>query len=140
MGNRAVIILDDANVGVYLHYYGGPESVLGFLAAAKELGLQCSGDSYDVAAFVRLVHGFRDNVSVGVLAIAKPEDADHGDNGCYHIAGDWTIARREFVDPKAWTRPEQLDAQSLAQMNSVKARAIRAWKAVAEVHKTNHLA
>lgn len=41
MGNRAVISFDenDNATGVYLHWNGGPESVLAFLAAAKVLDL-----------------------------------------------------------------------------------------------------
>jgi hypothetical protein len=40
MGNRAVISFSEAKTatGIYLHWNGGPESILAFLDAAKKLG------------------------------------------------------------------------------------------------------
>jgi len=43
MGNRAVITaseLQTVGVGIYLHWNGGPESVLAFLDVARERGFR----------------------------------------------------------------------------------------------------
>ena len=53
MGNRAVVIFDDdpnvgSSLGVYLHWNGGPESVLAFMQATQE---RCS--RVDFVGFVQ---------------------------------------------------------------------------------------
>ena len=47
MGNRAVIQMKGSNVGIYLHYNGGRDSIEGFLAYCKLRDFR--GDDYGMA-------------------------------------------------------------------------------------------
>ena len=40
MGNRAVVTNKNQDIGIYLHWNGGPESVCAFLTYAKALGVR----------------------------------------------------------------------------------------------------
>ena len=86
MGNRAVISFDenDNATGVYLHWNGGPESVLAFLDAAKELGVRGGEDQpYFFARFCQIIGNFfGGTTSVGIGPV-KSLDTDNGDNGWY---------------------------------------------------------
>lgn len=110
MGNRAVITtapfrLDQ--IGIYLHWNGGPESVIGFLQAAKRLGMRSpAGDpSYALARLTQIIANFfggSDSIAIGLV---KDLDFDNGDNGTYLIGGDWQIVGCEY-NPKAYRRDD----------------------------------
>ena len=101
MGNRAVITtstLRTKGVGIYLHWNGGPESILGFLAAAKARGFRDpAGDSsYALARLVGLIHeffGIDQDTSLGI-GLLNELDTNNGDNGVYVIGKGWTITDR----------------------------------------------
>ena len=101
MGNRAVITtstLRTKGVGIYLHWNGGPESVLGFLAAAKARGFRdpASDSSYAMARLVGLIHeffGIDQDTSLGIGTL-DTLDTNNFDNGVYVIGRDWTITDR----------------------------------------------
>jgi hypothetical protein len=101
MGNRAVITtapFDEKNVGIYVHWNGGQESIEGFLAACKELGYRDpTGDtSYGLARLTQaigLFFGAEDDCSVGI-GRCDQLDCDNGDNGVWLLGPDWTIAGR----------------------------------------------
>ena len=82
MGNRAVVLFDDQPFGVYLHWNGGPESVLAFLEAAN------GEKPADLVGFVQTVANFfgyeQEQLSLYVEPIARL-DMDNGDNGTYHV-------------------------------------------------------
>lgn len=96
MGNRAVITTQDKQLGVYLHWHGGHDSVKAFLAYCKIKGYRCpENDCYGWARLCQVIGNyFGGELSVG---IDKYEclDTDNGDNGVY-IIKDWTIVGREF--------------------------------------------
>lgn len=97
MGNRAVISFDenDNATGVYLHWNGGPESVLAFLDAAKELGVR-GGECqpYFFARFCQIIGNFfGGTTSVGIGPV-KSLDRDNGDNGWYIIDSNLNIVKR----------------------------------------------
>lgn len=101
MGNRAVITFKGAkgnDLGVYLHWNGGVDSVLGFLQAAKELRIRGGGDkAYFFARFCQIIGNFfggTNSVGIGRL---KELDCDNGDNGVYYLADDLTIVARECI-------------------------------------------
>lgn len=98
MGNRAVIDFGE-NVGVYLHWNGGIESVQAFIDAARKLGIRSpDGDpTYAAARFAQMVgNWFGGTTSVGVGPL-DALDCDNGDNGTYVLDG-WKLARQDHVD------------------------------------------
>lgn len=105
MGNRAVITTapySDDNVGIYLHWHGGRDSVEGFLKAARDLGYRTpeSDPSYGLARLTGLIctfFGLDDDTSIGIGQCAEL-DCDNGDNGTYLIGGNWEIVGRKYFD------------------------------------------
>lgn len=101
MGNRAVITtapfgLD--NVGIYVHWNGGVESIVAFLGAAERMGMRSPEDdpSYAMARLTQIIANyFGGSTSVGIGRV-RDLDYDNGDNGTYLIGGDWEIVGREF--------------------------------------------
>lgn len=101
MGNRAVITtapFDKKNVGIYVHWNGGQESIEGFLAACKELGYRdpTGHTEYGLARLTQaigLFFGAEDDCSVGI-GRCDQLDCDNGDNGVWLLGPDWTIAGR----------------------------------------------
>ena len=102
MGNRAVITVApyaETNIGIYLHWNGGRESVEGFLAAAKALGMRPPvGDPYyAMARLVQIIGNFfGGSTSIGI-GLCSELDVE-ADNGTYLIGGDWEIVGRLFFD------------------------------------------
>ncbi len=94
MGNRAVITFDSTphakSLGVYLHWNGGPESVLAFAEALDRFKVRGSKEdpSYQFARFVQIVGNyFGGTLSLGV-GLLENLDCDNGDNGLYRIQRD----------------------------------------------------
>ncbi len=88
MGNRAVITFEQKptpqSVGIYLHWNGGPESVLGFLTVADKYGVRGAEDApYELARVVQIIANFfGGTTSVGVGTLDSL-DCDNHDNGVY---------------------------------------------------------
>lgn len=103
MGNRAVITTApyaETNIGIYLHWNGGRESVEAFLAAAKALGMRSPGGDpyYAMARLVQIIGNFfGGSTSIGI-GLCSELDTDNGDNGTYVIGGDWEIRARLYWD------------------------------------------
>ena len=113
MGNRAVIAFTaEPTTGIYLHWQGGPGSVLAFINAAKYRGARSPGSdtSYAFGALASTIgefmHGdWRETrvkypsctelMSFGIGPI-DTLDTDNYDNGVYWIGDDWKIVKREF--------------------------------------------
>jgi hypothetical protein len=107
MGNRAVITNDPnlapESVGVYLHYYGGRDSVAAFLKYCELAGYRplTGKTSYGWAALTTVIGNFMNNVnaqagtSVGVETLANL-DCDNGNNGIYVVKG-WKIVGRKNI-------------------------------------------
>ncbi len=103
MGNRAVIsfqdssenTLDTSQVGIYLHWNGGLESIEGFCKAATDLNIS------EPARFIQMLgNWFGGNQSVYVDVISRL-DYDNYDNGAYVLSkasGEWKVVRRFFAD------------------------------------------
>ena len=108
MGNRAVVAIQGNDVGVYLHWNGGAESVLAFLEVCKRRGYRtpASDDFYSLARFIGVCHEFFDGgLSLGVGPLSQC-DTDNGDNGLYILGPGWEIATRTYQGPKT---VEELD-------------------------------
>lgn len=102
MGNRAVIttsIVDPANstnLGVYLHWNGGRDSVEAFLKYCKLKGY-CppETDCYGWARLCQVIGNFfGGGTSIGIDACCNL-DCDNGDNGTYVIK-NWEIVGRYY--------------------------------------------
>ena len=121
MGNRAVITCAPyaaSNVGIYVHWNGGQESVQGFLDACKALRFRSpeNDPSYAMARLVQVIGAFFEGgLSVG---LGKVSEFGGLDNGVWIIGGDWQIQgnkqRSEFVE--TLTDPELEKAAEIAAM------------------------
>lgn len=106
MGNRAVLLnkndmLADGNinpnqVGVYLHWNGGRDSIESFLKYCKLKGYRSpSTDCYGWACLCNVISNFfGDGMSLGIDT-ANHLDCDNYDNGVYIIDG-WEIVERLY--------------------------------------------
>lgn len=129
MGNRAVITTEDKQIGVYVHWNGGRNSIEGFLLYCKLKGYRCpENDCYGWARLCQVIGNFfGGECSVGIDRYVRL-DTDNGDNGTY-IIKDWQIVGKEFepLDEldiqyvkdmletinKSMPKPEQLDIDYL---------------------------
>ena len=104
MGNRAVIVFRQPSAStpaIYLHWNGGLASVLGFLAAAREL------DIHTLVDFEGLIKRWMSSVYLETYGKA---DTDNGDNGVYIInPASLTIAGRLFAPNEEEVNPEKTE-------------------------------
>lgn len=106
MGNRAVILnkndmladgkINPNQIGVYLHWNGGRDSVSAFLKYCKLKGYRSpSTDCYGWACLCNVISNFfGDGMSLGI-DIASRLDCDNYDNGVY-IIDHWEIVERLY--------------------------------------------
>lgn len=102
MGNRCLIVpKGQENLGVYLHWNGGVDSVTAFLEYCKIKDYRPFGgknaDGYGIARFCQVVGNyFGGGLSIGIEAITTELTegyAEAYDNGIYIIDG-WEICKR----------------------------------------------
>lgn len=96
MGNRAIVKPEGQDIGVYLHWNGGIDSVTAFLKYCELRGFRSFEDSYGLARFTQVVTNFfGGGLSVGIETGVKEtkEYAEWIDNGIYVVNG-WDIVRR----------------------------------------------
>lgn len=113
MGNRAVITIakydtkgkvikkvDDNEIGVYLHWNGGYDSVNAFLKYCKLKSYrEPEDDNYGWARLCQVLGNyFGGTTSVGIDT-CKNLDCDNGDNGVYLIH-NWEIVGRVYHSGK----------------------------------------
>ena len=106
MGNRAVITTDRTSlhvansndIGVYLHWNGGRDSVEAFLAYCKLKGYRCPEvDNYGWARLCQVIGNFfGGDTSIGIDKCCNL-DCENWDNGVYIIAG-WEIVGRQYFE------------------------------------------
>jgi len=110
MGNRAVITTRDKQLGVYLHWNGGRNSVEAFLLYCKLKGFRSpETDCYGWARLCQVIGNFfGDGLSVGIDRYDRL-DTDNGDNGVY-IIENWQIVGKEL---------ELLDALEIEQVKDM---------------------
>lgn len=102
MGNRAVITtrenFENNDVGVYVHWNGGRDSVEAFLKYCEMKGYR--NPSYDNYGWARLCqvigNFFGGETSVGIDVVNRL-DCNNYDNGVYIIDG-WKIVGREYFN------------------------------------------
>lgn len=96
MGNRAIITTKKRDLGVYLHWNGGRDSVGAFLEYCELRGFRApDGDTYGWARLCQVICNYMgaEGLSVGISRYLGDARMDPGDNGIYVIEG-WRIARR----------------------------------------------
>lgn len=106
MGNRAVItaskalsVKDSNDLGVYVHWNGGRDSVEGFLEYCKLQGFRSpETDCYGYARLVQVIANFfgAGGLSVGIDKCCNL-DCENWDNGVYVIQ-NWEIVDRKYFD------------------------------------------
>lgn len=100
MGNRAVVALESMpQVGIYLHWNGGPESISAFLTECivRQYRTPASDPTYALAGLVKVIQDMTEynGLSVGIGPLDQL-DCDNFDNGLYWIGDDFCVTRREF--------------------------------------------
>ena len=106
MGNRAVITTSRSSnveksddIGVYLHWNGGRDSVTAFLEYCKMKEFRCpEQDHYGWARLCQIISNYfgGDGLSIGIDT-CKHIDCRNGDNGVYVIK-DWDIVDRQYFN------------------------------------------
>lgn len=93
MGNRAAIAFSDkkTDTGIYLHWNGGVESILGFLKAAEILGIGGAYEDYYKARFTQMIGNFFGGTSS--IGLQKVEEIDGSDNGTFYLDKNKIIKR-----------------------------------------------
>lgn len=98
MGNRAVITTPERELGVYLHWNGGRDSVEAFLKYCELRGFRApDADEYGWARLCQVIANYMgaNGLSVGISRYTTDERMDPGDNGIYVIRG-WEIVERVY--------------------------------------------
>lgn len=133
MGNRAVITTKDVTSApaIYLHWNGGPESVLAFLHAAEDLGFRdpLGDDSYGMGYLQALTAMFFGNgCSTGMGT--RGDLGNQGDNGIYILGPGFTIAKRIGAPRNdAAKTAEELTPAMLAKYQHIRAKVVAMWRA-----------
>ena len=104
MGNRAIITTPDKEIGLYLHWNGGRDTVEPLLYYCKLQGYRDPAvDSYGWARMCQVMGNFfGGSLSIGIGPYTDDKSMDPGDNGIYVIKG-W-----EIVDRCGRTREQQV--------------------------------
>lgn len=98
MGNRAMIVFKGMDIGIYLHWNGGIDSVTAFLRYCELRKFRT--DDYGVARLTQIIANyFGGDLSIGVTA--HPETYGWLDNGVYTIEG-WKIVDHTTKTGEPW--------------------------------------
>lgn len=80
MGNRAVIITESADMGLYLHWDGSPDQVQAFLSFCELMGYRSpETDGYGWAQLAKVIGNYIDEnkrsrgLSIGLFSIRSPQ-------------------------------------------------------------------
>lgn len=103
MGNRAVItasksldVARSSDLGLYLHWNGGRDSVEAFLTYCRIQGFKSPvDDRADWDRLAEVIFNFFDRNSSVDVDSCRRLDCDNWDNGVY-IVRDWEIVGREY--------------------------------------------
>lgn len=93
MGNRAIVKPKDKNIGVYLHWNGGIDSVTAFLKYCELRRFRAFDDDYGIARFCQVVGNFfGGSLSMGIETDIDESKVDDMwlDNGIWIVEG-WNI-------------------------------------------------
>jgi hypothetical protein len=105
MGNRAVIAFKASpQIGIYVHWNGGRESVEAFLRATKErVGPSSADAQVGIARLTETIGRFFEGGLSVYVGLMCQLDTDNGDNGTFWIGDRWNIVSREHApEPRAY--------------------------------------
>ena len=108
MGNRAVIHFQGSNVGMYVHWHGGRDTIEPMLEVAKEYGLR--GGDYGLARLAQMFGNFvGGTLSMGIDELERL-DCDNNNNGVYIIDSNFNIVDRQHMrgEEKSNYDPEEV--------------------------------
>ena len=98
MGNRAIITTKDKEMGIYLQWNGGRDSIEAFLEYCKLKGYRSpeADDSYAFARLTQIISNYLGgNLSIGIIGNCSNSEPCC-DNGNYIIGGNWEIVGRDY--------------------------------------------
>ena len=108
MGNRAVKHFQGSNVGMYVHWHGGRDTIEPMLEVAKEYGLR--GGDYGLARLAQMFGNFvGGTLSMGIDELERL-DCDNNNNGVYIIDSNFNIVDRQHMrgEEKSNYDPEEV--------------------------------
>lgn len=107
MGNRAVVVFKEnateRDLGVYLHWNGGVDSIVAFLDVLVEYGA-LNDPHYAPARFVQLVGNFFGGVHSLAIDNVENLDTKNGDNGVFFVALESATKYKLFNQPEGKLR------------------------------------
>jgi len=121
MGNRAYVVFENEkstefSPAIYLHWYGGPESIYAFLKVADQFGVRKDDLPYRAARFCQLAANFLGGtLSLGLQSVSTAKDIevlDPGDNGTFVFA--W-IPKKNRWRCRHWKNGEWLTPKAVIQ-------------------------
>lgn len=118
MGNRAVITNKAKEIGVYLHWNGGRDSVEAFLKYCElQQFRNPDQQNYGWARLCQVISNFfgPDGLSVGIDTLENLPSSRFLDNGIYIIEG-WQIVGRELYGCEEVSECQEQRVHSLPQM------------------------
>jgi hypothetical protein len=124
MGNRAVVTFSKSKttgIGIYVHWNGGLESILAFLAICKHRAYRNAevDVTYATARLIGVMHEFFDGgLSLGVGEL-RNLDCNNYDNGVYVLGKDWDIISRWGDGSEKRMALTDLDARELEQYTAI---------------------
>lgn len=142
MGNRAVVtasrsleVKGSSDIGVYLHWNGGRDSVEAFLLYCKLKGYRSpDSDNYGWARLCQVIGNFfGGELSIGIDKCCNL-DCDNGDNGVYIIKG-WDIAGRQYFKGQEQKGHDLKEMLLAINERQPEAERLNEEKLVAEVEK-----
>lgn len=105
MGNRAVITWSDtkqpktsSDLGIYVHWNGGIESIQAFLEYAEENGLPnpSHDEQYGLARMIQMIANYFGGFSSIGVGPLKELDCDNWNNGVFFCKG-FKVVRRMYA-------------------------------------------
>lgn len=119
MGNRAVITTPEKEVGLYLHWNGGPASVCAFLTYAKAYGVRDPhGDrAYFFARLCQITGNFLGGTLSCGIDVYEHCDTDNGDNGTYIVGAGLDVIKRLYDIGASESRKESYMRDFLKEIN-----------------------
>lgn len=110
MGNRAVIHFQGSNVGMYVHWNGGRDTIEPMLEVAKEYKLR--GGDYGLARLAQMFGNFMGGtLSMGIDELERL-DCDNNNNGVYVIDSNFNIVDRQYM---LGTEQSDYDSEDMKQ-------------------------
>lgn len=114
MGNRAAIAIrkTKGSPAIYLHWNGGPESVLAFLHAAKELEVRspANDEDYCLGRLGQIIGNFFGGTTS--LGFGRVGYVDDSDNGTTSSEATSRLSTAPGVAPRPWKNWTRATAKS----------------------------